>query len=484
VNAAPHLAAASARRVGGVAVLALRASLRTKVVAALLVLLAVCVVLLPSVIKGDGTHEGDLHILLTYTLGFSFGILCLATLWAACALFAAEIDSSRMQLSAVKPVRAAEFWLGKWLALLVLNAVLLAAVYAGVYAQVCWRMAGSGWEAGDRPSSRRVTRPVLPTPREEALQTYQVMRQQKGLPEGVSEKSVLRVLEARAGDKYDVINPGDQVAWTFRMARPVRIGETVTVRVKFDTEYSTREQVAGVCRLAAAARPELAVEVELNDFTQNEVEFDVDTRVFAQQSAEVGGRESEVRGQSSGDGVQGSGFGEQAALQEFGLSFRHTGDPKKASALMLRFRRDVVLLTPGGTFEANLARAALLHAGVLALLAAFGLTLSACFSLPVAAFVATVLMVLTLVGNSVVQVVAEEDEKSTLNLPGIWVSRGVFEVTQHAMKDEPLKALTRGERIEGGVIGTAAAWNVVLVPFVLLLLGCAALRRRELAAGD
>jgi hypothetical protein len=52
------------------------------------------------------------------------------------------------------------------------------------------------------------------------------------------------------------------------------------------------------------------------------------------------------------------------------------------------------------------------------------------------------------------------------------------------MKDEPLKALTRGERIEGSVIGTAAVWNGVLVPFVLLLLGCAALRRRELAAGD
>ena len=69
-----------ARRVSGITLLALRASLRTKVVAALLVLLTACVLILPGIVKGDGTPEGDLLILLSYTLGFSFGILCLATL--------------------------------------------------------------------------------------------------------------------------------------------------------------------------------------------------------------------------------------------------------------------------------------------------------------------------------------------------------------------------------------------------------------------
>ena len=53
-------------------------------------------------------HRADSPLLWVFVLGFSFGILCLATLWAACALFAAEIDSARIQLSAVKPVRAAE----------------------------------------------------------------------------------------------------------------------------------------------------------------------------------------------------------------------------------------------------------------------------------------------------------------------------------------------------------------------------------------
>jgi hypothetical protein len=459
-------AARSIRRVVGIAALALRASLRTKVVSALLVLLAACVLLLPGVIKGDGTPAGELHILLTYTLGFSFGILCLATLWAACALFAAEIDSQRMQVSAVKPVRAVEFWLGKWCALLILDASLLAAVYAGVYAQVAWHARRGGWQAEDRPVSRSVARPLLPTLQAEARQTYELMRQQNALPNGLSEKEVLRALAEKANERYDVVSPGDQVRWRFRLARPLAAGEPVTVRVKFDTEYSTREQVTGACRLSAAAHADRSVEVKLDDFTQNEIEFAVDTRAFVQRP-EVGGR---------------SGGADE--FRDFELTFLHTGDPKKAPPLMLRFRRDVVLLTPGGLFETNLVRSALLHGCVLALLAAFGLTLSACFSLPVAAFVATVLLVLSLVGNAVVAVTTEEDSKVWWNRAGIWVSRGVYEVTRHTLKGEPLTALTRGERIEGRALAESLLWNVALLPLALAALGCAALRSRELADGD
>ena len=446
------------RRIGGVAVLAVRASLRTKAVAALLALLALSVLVLPGVVKGDGTPEGELHILLTYTLGFAFGILCLATLWAACALFAAEIDSARMQLSAVKPVRPAEFWLGKWLALLLLNAAVLLAVYAGVYAHVLWRMHRSAWDRVERPASRHVARPVLPTPREEAQQAYAQMRGQNAVPQGFSEKTVLRVLEEKAREKYDVINPGGEATWRFRVARPVRGAQAVTVRVKFDTEVSTRTHVTGVCRLRCLETPGPSVEVPLDDFTLNEIEFAVDARAF--------------------------GAGADAGMREFELTFRHTGDPKLASALMLRFRQDVVLLTPGGTFEANLLRSALVHWSVLALLAAFGLTLSACFSLPVAAFVATVLLVLTLIGNSVVQVVSEEDEKLWRNRIGIWVSRGVYGATRHALQAEPLRALTRGERIDAEVLGSSMTWNVLLIPAFLAGAGCWVLKRRELADTD
>jgi hypothetical protein len=351
-------------------------------------------------------------------------------------------------------VRAAEFWLGKWLALLALNAAVLLAVYAGVYAQVGWRMHREGWEAVEHPVSRHVARPLLPTPREEALEAFRELRARDALPKGYSERAVLRVLEAKAPDKYTEVAPGGQVAWRFRLAEPVKSGEPVTVRVRFETEYSTRTQVAGVCRLASRETAR-AVEVPLEDFTLREIEFAVDTRAFGEVP--------------------------EGGLREFELAFQHTGDPKRASGLMLRFRQDVVLLTPGGTFWANLLRSAVVHWSVLALLAAFGLTLSVCFSLPVAAFVATVLLVLTMVGNSVVQVVSEEEAREWGNRIGVWVSRGVHEVSRHAMQAEPLTALTRGERLDASLLRSSLAWNALLIPLLFAGAGCFVLRRRELA---
>ena len=437
----------STQKILGVTLLAIRASLRTKTVVALLVLLAVCVVLLPNIIKSDGTAEGSSRILLMYTIGLSFGILCLSTLWASCALFAAEIDSLRIQLSVVKPVRASEFWLGKWLALLLLNAFLLTAVYVGVYAQLRWQMHKNDWQGQVVLNSRTVTRPTLPSVEQEAREMYELLKTSNNLPEDMSESAVLRSLIENAKERYDVINPGEQLAWNFVLERPLQTNEAITVRIRFDTEYSTRAAVQGICRLAANDR---TIEVPLNDFSFSEIEFE----------------------------VLGEAFG---PAEVFTLSFQHMGNPNESSALMLRFRQDVALLTAGGTFEANLFRSALIQWSVLALLAAFGLTLSAGFSLPVAVFIATVLLVLTVVGNSVVNVVSYEDEKVWSNRPGIWISRGITTLTQHAMQDSPLECVIRGERVETNPLYAALLWNVLLAPALFAMLGTYTLRRRELA---
>ena len=442
------------RRVAGVALLAVRAALRSKAVAAMLTALVAGSLVLPAAVKGDGTPEGDLQILLSYTLGFSFAILCLTTMWAACALFASEIDRSLLQLSAVKPVRLFDLWLGKWCALLLLDAFFLAAAYGAVYAQVRVRIARGGWGEMERPVCRHVSRPVLPPAEVEAREVYEELRSREALPKGMSERAVLRVLEERAADKYDVINPGGSAVWRFDLPHPVGYAERVTVRVKFDTEFSTREHVTGTCRLRSLDRPEAFVDVELNDFTLNEIEFLVDTRAF--------------------------GIAEGESLRGFELAFRHTGDPKSAAGIMLRFRQDVALLTPGGTFEMNLARSALAHGSVLAMLAAFGLTLSACFTFPVAAFVATVLLLLAMVGNSVVRVASEEDSQNFLHKAGVRVSRAVHFATSRAMRSEPLGPLTRGERVETRVVAESALWNGMALPMIFAVAGSWILRRREL----
>lgn len=445
-------------RVFGVATLGLRSALRAKAVVGLLALLMAGIIAIPMIIKGDGTPEGELHIVLTYTLGFSFAVLCLATVSLACSLFAAEIDSSLLHLTVVKPVRPAELWVGKWCALLILNVLLLVIVYLGVYAHLRVRMHYRAWEPEDRPACHNVTRPLLPSPAQEALETFEVLRQRKKLPPGLSRERILKTLEARALDKYDVVDPGSTLSWRFHLTHPVSYAKPVIVRITFDTEFSSREHVTGICRLRSMKYPERYVDVELSDFTLNVIEFSVDTRAFE--------------------------IGEDESLDTFELTFHHGGDPTGSSAIMLRFRQDVALLTPGGSFEMNMLRCALIHAGVLSALAAVGLTLSLCFSYPVAAFTTIILLVLSMVGNTVAVMAAEDESATRLYRIGLCVSKIMYLATSKIMRFNPLTLLTHGERIQWMMVGHSLLLNTIALPLILATVGYWLLKYRELAATD
>ncbi len=437
--------------------MALKASTRTRVVIFLALLQVICALALPRAVKGDGTPAGDLEILLTYTLGFSFAIQALATLWASCSLFAGEISSLRIQMTVVKPVGFAVLWLGKWLSLLVLNAVILAIVYMLVYLQIRGAEHRGRWSADVIPTSRHVARPDLPSPEEAALTIFKHIKETNAMPEDLTEAEVLDELEEQERERYDIINPGDQVNLNFDLPRPVKEDEEITVQLKFDTEYSTRAHVKGVIRLSVDGDAENSMEQTLNNVTQNELFLTFNASDFLSRSKTAG------------------------QLQSFNLSFIFAGEDQKVSALMLRLRQDVALMLPGGSFEMNLLRSAFLQGCVLAVLAAFGLMLSACFSFPVASFAATVVLVLVMIGGGVLPMVSKEDEKVLSTRIGVEVLRSVRYVTRHATDSSPLTSVAHGERIERDTMLLSAFWNMGLMPLALALLACGVLKRRELA---
>jgi len=78
--------------------LTLKAAVRYRIVVALAGLLLISVVVLPLMIKHDGSAQGFTQILLTYTLSTVTFLLGFATLWLACGSLAHEIQESQMQL--------------------------------------------------------------------------------------------------------------------------------------------------------------------------------------------------------------------------------------------------------------------------------------------------------------------------------------------------------------------------------------------------
>src|SRR5262245_15404425 len=116
-----------------------KAAFRFRLFLVVTILLLGCVVGLPVIIKDDGTARGFTQILLAYTLSSITVLLGLSSLWVACGTLARDIEECQMQVVAVKPIARWQIWLGKWLGLMSLNAVLLALSGGSVYALLQWR---------------------------------------------------------------------------------------------------------------------------------------------------------------------------------------------------------------------------------------------------------------------------------------------------------------------------------------------------------
>src|SRR5438477_988235 len=127
------------QRISAMAWLTLKAASRYRLIWVLTIILVGGVVVLPIIVKDDGTARGFTQILLTYTLALTTAVLGFATLWLACGTLARDVEECQIQVVATKPISRWQIWLGKYLGLLALNGLLLVIAGASVYALLQWR---------------------------------------------------------------------------------------------------------------------------------------------------------------------------------------------------------------------------------------------------------------------------------------------------------------------------------------------------------
>ena len=168
---------------------------------------------------------------------------------------------------------------------------------------------------------------------------------------------------------------------------------------------------------------------------------------------------------------------QSAASATNSLVFTNTG----TAPVMLRPRRDIELLLPADPFVANLARATLQSFATIALLAAFGIFLSAALSRPVAVFTALVLLAVALMVPSAVEQFPDELEISFANRIGLWLSRGVSFATASFVAPSPVSDLATGRCIEWLALARTVLEDLVAWPAALLALAAVLVRRRPLA---
>lgn len=383
------------------------------------------------VLVTDATDAGKREMLVLYGLGGVFTLLVVAVLAAATGAIATERESKRLQLTQVRPVSPFAIAWGKFLA--------LAAVAAAILAFPCATLLVSS-EFSDRRCSH-VYRPLLESPKEEALKMYDVYMADPETPPMVKKAKkpvVLRILEQRAKDHYQTVQTNETASWTFPGLYDWSNGNPFVepaARLRLSNTYSMRDDVYGTILAngffgIVSNITQTAVTVPLR-LCRLEWNHDV-------------------------------------------LSFRNMGD----KPVMLRPRQDVELLVPADSFAWNLLRSYVVMVSILALVAAFGVFLGAGLSRPVALFVAFVMLIVVEMGPSVIEQYPDSLETNAVDRFGLSIVRAVGTCAKPPSALSPLSKLAADDCVEPkDALGTFAA-DFVLAPLVLSLLAAFVMRRK------
>ena len=435
------------RRVAASFLLGLRAPLRSRLVAALLLLVAAAVVVLPAQLRTDGTDAGTLRMLLTWTLGPVVALLGAASLWAGCAAVSTEIEDKRFVGAATTPARPFEIWLGRWLGLVALDALLLAAALGGAYLQARARV----------PAPARAVRALLPLdPAGVEEQVRRIYRDAmpEGAPDGREEDVLEAIRRDLAGEAYLPVGPGQGRDWRVRLPRR---GGADGLRIDFSflSAYGAAEGAKGSLRALRDDGREIA-------------------------ALRLTGDEAGAVSIAVPDGAL-------DGARTLTVAFRNEEDPESGAAVLVRHFGSMRATVPHGGLAANLARAGVALLAALSLLAALGTACGCCFSFPVAAFVATAVCAMVLVSGGADY---GEEAHSHAAAPGA-VERAAGRFSERASR--ALRAATGAidraealDRLGDGIsVDAASAWAALLadgvaLPLLLGALGAIALRRREL----
>ena len=381
---------------------------------------------MPSVVKSDGTDEGARQLYVHYSLGGVFALVLVSLAAAAAGSLSRDRAAKRLQLTMVRPVRYFLIAAGRYLALLTIGAAELV-LAAGILA--CKTDAS-------RPCDH-VLSPILPSVWEEAEDMYEVYMNDVETPKEVramSKEDVVALLAAKAPDHYQTVGTNETASWEFAY-----LGTTDKLRVqlRFTNMYDTREDVNGRFSLGQATGA-------VSNITQAVAKVPL----------------SGVAGPSDG-------------LARV-LAFENHG----GSSVMLRPRRDIQLLVEADSLACNLTRATLELVAMLSVALAFAIFLGASLGRSVAVFAVITMLVLTALTPSVVAD-ADEFASEKMDRIGYRIAKFTEKFTRPLGALEPLEKLANDVCVERAEVVRVMILNLGVYPLLLLMLSALVIPRKQ-----
>jgi ABC-2 family transporter protein len=468
------------KAIAAIALLALRNAMRSRVILVLFLLLLAAGFLLPLSVRSDGTPDGLIRIHLAYTLGIASFLLTLSTLWAGCASLSQEAEEKTLQLLIVKPVPRLSIWLGKWCALLLINAGLLTLVGVTSALTLQIQLHRADFEAEALNQARQTTLASLqtlhaPLPDIEAdvQAEMKALRERQALPPELSQEALRSSVHRTLLAKQFAVPPSEAHRWEFPLPPPDRKPSELLVRYSCDSSVPGGADIHATLTLQAGGQSFSRDLLAMPGVPQ--------TILF-----------STLPPDATAATVTLINHGTHQATLFF--------DPSDG----------MVLRQPMGTFAGNYLRALAQLYLRLALFAAIGVTLGTLFSMPVASFI-TLVLLLVLQLSAFVTAAAQTDRadfvatlapfgaaahahgdageaspppsllaRGTANLL-YYAYRGTYVTLRPLLEDQSLEDLSTGTRIPPREVLRNGLQQGLLLPLLLALFSTLILRRREWA---
>lgn len=455
------------QRVWAIAGLTWRAAFRFRLFWVMAGLLLLAVVVLPLLLKNDGSARGFIQIMLTYTMSVVSALLGFATLWLSCGTLAREIEECQMQMVVVKPIARWQVWVGKLLGITLLNGTLLALSGLSIYVLLQWR-AQQLPESQQRILRQEIFvargswRETAPDVEGELAATVRKSPEFAALPAEQQQEARFQLRE-RLKANYQVVAPNHYRRWTIDVGlqRHLIADQPLFLRVKFHAAQTNESgSYLGLWRIGPFDNPyAISQPQSLAPNTYHEIRIGT-----ARQVIDPEGR--------------------------LMINFENRND----TALIFPIEDGLEVLYREGGFGGNFVRGLLIILCSLTLIAALGLASASLLSFPVAAFFSISLLVVGLSSGTLSSVV---EEGTVMGIDheagpsGSWIDavllpvfKAILHIVRLVRQFSPIDALSNGRSITWDQLGLAFGQIVLLLGGILAVIGIVCLSRRELATAQ
>ena len=453
--------------------LTVKAAVRYRLMLVMGILLFAAVTALPLLIKDIGTAQAFTQVLLTYTLTAITAVLGFSTLWLACGTLAREVEECQLQMVVVKPIARWQIWIGKWLGIMLLNTILLAASGAAVYALLMWRVSHLPEQQqvilrNEVLVSRGSIKEAVPNLDLEVDRI--VAEKMRDNPTKITDEQTMRFIRDQIREMIkspmQIVQQNYMRRWELNLGanKDKLRGQTLFLRVKFSTVEANKSDeprtyplqwYIGIPDTSRLWRQEFRL---ASDSFQ---EFAIPPDLF----------------------------------DENGRIVVECRNPNEVN-ILFQLEDGLELLYRADGFGVNYARGLFILLLWLGLLAAIGLASASFLSFPVASFLALCILFIGFSNKTLAQVVEEggisgvNHNTGTIDVPNVMDQTVVFffgsllKVVKLVEGFSPVDSLSTGREISWHQLGQAFLNIIGILGGIFALLGITLFTRRELATAQ